>query len=246
MKKIMKYQLKDLLLSYSVYAAVMVLLLAVLVTVSTMYDDINMSLNGNGFSSVVFCFVSGIAIYKEHCQFAIQNSISRKDFFRSSIYLLTSLSFLCALLDLLLRKISLATASFSTVTINFDLGNFMLLFYPGFLEKSSDAAVTAAGFFMSVLICMVFAMLGLLIAGIYCRIPKKYRTLYCVLVPVIFCGVTPAVTVRVFASGTNIFASLDIMGTASGNPFRGMLTFAVLSAILGCICSRILRKTEII
>ena len=56
MKKMIKYQLKDLLLSYSVYAAAMVLLLAVLVSVSAMYDDINMSINGNGFSSVIFCF----------------------------------------------------------------------------------------------------------------------------------------------------------------------------------------------
>lgn len=50
MKKFIKYQLKDLLLSYSVYGAVMLLLLTVLVSVSGMYDDINMSINGNGFS----------------------------------------------------------------------------------------------------------------------------------------------------------------------------------------------------
>ncbi len=256
MKKMIKYQLKDLLLSYSVYAAAMVLLLAVLVSVSAMYDDINMSINGNGFSSVIFCFVSGIAIYKEHCQLAIQNSISRKDFFRSSIYSLTALSFLCALLDLLLQGAGRVTESVSTVTTNFDLGNFILLFYPKFLEKSSDATVMAAGFFLSFFVCMVFAMLGLLIAGIYCRIPKKYRTFYCVLVPVIFFGVTPAFTVMVVFSPEatlhiaefllNIFASLDIMGTASGNPFRAMFTFGAVSLIMGYICYRILRKTEMV
>ena len=99
-------------------------------------------------------------------------------------------------------------------------------------------------------------MLGLLIAGIYCRIPKKYRTLYCVLVPVIFFGVTPAFTVMVVFSPEatlhivefllNIFASLDIMGTASGNPFRAMFTFGAISLILGYICYRILRKTEMV
>lgn len=254
MKKMIKYQLKDLLLSYSVYAAVMVLLLVVLVSVSTMYDDLNMSINGNGFSSVVFCFASGIAIYKEHCQLAIQNSISRKDFFRSSIYALTASSFLCALLDLLLRGISRITAPVSTVTTNFDLGNFILLFYPKFLEKSSDAQVAAAGFFLSFFICMVFAVLGLLIAAIYCRIPKKYRTIYCVLIPVVFCGVTPAVTVMAVFSPKatlhiaeflhDIFVSLDIMGTACGNPFRAMLVFAIVSLVMGWICYRTLSKTE--
>lgn len=254
MKRFIKYQLKDLLLSYSVYGAVMLLLLTVLVSVSGMYDDINMSINGNGFSSVIFCFATGIAIYKEHCLLAIQNSISRKDFFLCSIYSLTSLSFLCALLDLLLRGISQVTASFSNVTTNFDLGNFILLFYPEFLKKSSDAAVTAVGFILSFIICMAFAVLGLLIAGIYCRIPKKYRTLYCVLLPVVFCGVTPAVTVMVGSSSgavsnfaevlLNLFVSLDIMGTVSGNPFRGILAALVVSLIMGYLCYRILRKTE--
>lgn len=255
MKRFIKYQLKDLLLSYSVYAAVMLLLLAVLVSVSVMYDDINMSINGNGFSSVIFCFVSGIAIYKEHCLLAIQNSISRKDFFLCSIYSLTSLSFLCALLDLLLRGISRVTAPFSNVTTNFDLGNFILLLYPEFLKKSSGAAVTAVGFILSFIICMALAVLGLLIAGIYCRIPKKYRTLYCVLLPAVFFGVTPAVTVMAGSSSGaannftevlfNLLASLDLMGIASGNPFRGIFTFVAASLILGYISYRILKKTEI-
>lgn len=33
--------------------------------------------------------------------------------------------------------------------------------------------MTAVGFILSFIICMAFAVLGLLIAGIYCRIPKK-------------------------------------------------------------------------
>ena len=254
MKKMMKYQLKDLLLGYFVYALIMILLTAVVSVISINYNNVNVSVNGNGFSSVIFCFVVTISIYKEHCQLALQNSISRKDFFLCSIYSLTSLSFLCALLDLLLRGISRVTASFSNVTTNFDLGNFILLFYPEFLKKSSDAAVTAVGFILSFIICMAFAVLGLLIAGIYCRIPKKYRTLYCVLLLVVFCGVTPAVTVMVGSSSgavsnftevlLNLFVSLDIMGTVSGNPFRGILAALVVSLIMGYLCYRILRKTE--
>ena len=82
MKKMMKYQLKDLMLGYSVYALIMILLTAVVSVISINYNNVNVSVNGNGFSSVIFCFVVAIAIYKEHCQLALQNSISRKDFFR--------------------------------------------------------------------------------------------------------------------------------------------------------------------
>lgn len=42
----------------------------------------------------------------------------------------------------------------------------------------------------------------------------------------------------------NLFVSLDIMGTVSGNPFRGILAALVVSLIMGYLCYRILRKTE--
>ena len=118
MKKIMKYQLRDMLIGYAVYAAVMILLTAVTISVSVINSNINLSVNGNGFSSVIFCFAGAIAMYKEQCQLAIQNSISRKDFFRSSFYVITILCLLCAFIDLVLRGISLGAALFSPQQFN--------------------------------------------------------------------------------------------------------------------------------
>ncbi len=250
MKKFMKYQLRDMVIGYSIYAAVMILLAAVVISVSVTNDNVNLSLNGNGFSSVIFCFVCAIAMYKEQCQLAIQSSISRKDFFRSSIFVIAILSLLCAFVDLLLRGISLSAASFSAETTGFDLSSFMFLFYPEFLERSSDAIVTITGFFMSFFICMASAVLGFLIAGIYCRIPKKFRTFYCIALPIIFCGLTPAFSViAIFSPGPvrNIMEFLlDLMGITSGSPFCGMMTITVISLLMGLICYRILKKTEIV
>lgn len=145
MKKMMKYQLKDLLLGYFVYALIMILLTAVVSVISINYNNVNVSVNGNGFSSVIFCFVVTISIYKEHCQLALQNSISRKDFFRSTICVITIISFMCALLDVLLRVIS-QVSLFSAGTNNFSLSSFVFLFYPKFLERSNEAFVIAVGF----------------------------------------------------------------------------------------------------
>ncbi len=255
MKKMMKYQLKDLLLGYFVYALIMILLTAVVSVISINYSNVNVSVNGNGFSSVIFCFVVTISIYKEHCQLAIQNSISRKDFFRSTICVITIISFMCALLDVLLRVIS-QVSLFSAGTNNFSLSSFVFLFYPKFLERSNEAFVIAVGFFMSFFICLMFAVLGLLIAGIYLRLPKKFRTVYCVALPIAFCGLLPGISAIAFFSPgpvrrfaeflLKIMNTLDIMGTASGSPFRGMLTFTVVSVIMTGICYRILRKTDMV
>ena len=186
MKKFMKYQLRDMVIGYSIYAAVMT------------NDNVNLSLNGNGFSSVIFCFVCAIAMYKEQCQLAVQNSISRKDFFRSSIFVIAILSLLCAFVDLLLRGISLSAASFSAETTGFDLSSFM----------------------------------------------------YCIALPIIFCGLTPVFSViAIFSPGPvrNVMEFLlDLMGINSGSPFRGMMTITIISLLMGLICYRILKKTEIV
>ncbi len=47
MKKFMKYQLRDMVIGYSIYAAVMILLAAVVISVSVTNDNVNLSLNGN-------------------------------------------------------------------------------------------------------------------------------------------------------------------------------------------------------
>lgn len=253
MKKLMKFQLKDLLLSYSVYALVMLLLTVVVSYISAVHDNTNISINGSGLSGAIFCFVIGIAMYKEHCQMAVQNSISRKDFFYSSICVTIIICFLCALLDVLLLCISQFACAIAPDNYNFNgIGSLMLLFYPGFLARSSTSAVWAAGFLLTFLMCMVLSTTGILIAGIYCRLPKKFRTAYCIGVPVFFCGfgLFPLLTLAELILPGTMQKLLDflsiVMGISSENPFLGMLTFAFGAVVIGWVCYRILRKTDFV
>lgn len=256
MKKILKFQLKDLLLSCSIYALIMFLLTAICVTVAFTYKDLHITINGNGFASAIFCLAAGIGMYKEHCQMAVMNSVSRKDFFKSLLCITLVISLLCTLIDHILQFLNLLPWLNNVYnpgsTNNFDILGILRTFYPGFYETHSAAAITATGFLLEFLIDGILFLTGVLFAGIYCRLPKKYRMAYCIALPVLGCGTSP-VLLGVFIGASfypplirkllNVFRS--IMGVSSANPFLGALTFAAASVIIASICYRLLRRTEI-
>ena len=253
MKKIMKFQLKDLLLSYSAYALAMLLLTVVVSYISGVLHNTNISIQGSGLSGAILCFAIGIAMYKEHCQMAVQNSVSRKDFFLSSIFVTEILCFLCALLDVLLQCIGLLAGAIAPENYNFNgIGSLLLLFYPGFLERNSTAAVWAASFLLTFLTCLVLSAAGILIAAIYCRLPRKFRMAYCIGVPVFFCsfGFFPLITLSELVFPGSMQKLVDfisgIMGITSGNPILGMLTFAIGTIVIRWISYRMLRKTDFV
>ena len=119
--------------------------------------------------------------------------------------------------------------------------------------KSHPAALTAANFLLALLINELLFSVGILIAGIYCRLPKKFRTLYCIALPVIGLGVSPVFLVSTAVTSVypgfisrliDIF--LAVMGISSNNPFLGILTLTAISLVMAGICYQVLRKTEIV
>ena len=59
MKKILRFQLKDLIYSCLVYALVMLLLSCIPAVISITFGDIDTNINGNGLPGAVFCLVFG-------------------------------------------------------------------------------------------------------------------------------------------------------------------------------------------
>lgn len=254
MKKILKFQLKDLLIGCSIFALVLFLLTFLFIGISFKYDNINVTSNGNGFTSAIFCLALGLGMYKEHCQMAVTNSVARKDFFKSLMCITLITGLLCTLIVQVLKVINrlpgLNSAYNHNFANNFDFLKILQMLYPEFSETQSAVMMTAAVFLLEFLINSLSFLTGTLIAGIYLRIPGKYRVAYCIALPVFGCGVFPLL----FIAGSSCPESLSwisnaflgVMGISSGNPFLGALTFTVTSVIIAGICYRVLRRTEIV
>lgn len=253
MKNILKFQLKDLLIGLSIYALILLILTFTFISITLSHDNVNINLNGNGFANAIFCFIVGIGIYKEHCQMAVMNSVSRKDFFKSLLCVTVITGILCTLIDQVLSAINrlpgLIPANDPGFTNNFDHLMILQMIYPEFFETHSAAIIAATSFLVEFLANSFLFIIGTLIAGIYCRMPKKYRTSYCIALPILGFGIFPMLfTSSLFyprAANRVSDVFLGIMGISSGNPFLGMLTFTVAIVITACICYLILRRTEI-
>ena len=143
MKNILKFQLKDLLIGLSIYALILLILTFTFISITLSHDNVNINLNGNGFANAIFCFIVGIGIYKEHCQMAVMNSVSRKDFFKSLLCVTVITGILCTLIDQVLSAIKrlpgLIPANDPGFTNNFDHLMVLQMIYPEFFETHSAA-----------------------------------------------------------------------------------------------------------
>lgn len=245
MKKILRFQLKDLSYSYLVYALVMMLLAGIPVFISFAYDGASININGNGFSGGIFSLVVGIAIYKEHFQMAIQNSISRKCYFQSVLCVMVITGCVCTLVDLLSFFLGLRLGGSLSESSSVNAVDVWRMCYPGFFERAGGAGA-AVSFLLSVFVAFLLFAIGTMIAGGYCRMAKRYRTFYCVALPVFSFGVLPVIGAYFHKQLFKLADSfMDIMGMTSDNPFLGLLVMAVTGLILLFLSYRLLRRTEL-
>ncbi len=246
MKKILRFQLKDLTYSCLTYALVMLLLYCVPLVISITFGDIDIGINGNGVPGAVFCLVFGIAVYKEHLLMAVQNGISRKSYFQSVLCVMVIAGCVCALIDLLILFFGVRMGAVFSGNGNFRAIDIWEVCYSKFYDRAGSVSGAVVSFVLSALVDFLLFASGLLTAGAYCRIAKKFRTFYCVGLPLFIFGVLPVIGAyfhrEVFKLANGF---MNIMGFRSNNPFLGVLTMTVIILVILFICYRLLRRTEI-
>lgn len=246
MKKMLKYQLTDLSKALAVYLGVITLMLILGVTISgtVSASDININFNGIGFSNMILTFVLGICIYKEHFLMAVQNGIPRKVFFKSSLCTLAVLCLVCSAFDTLTIVFSDLLAS----KFSFEIMNIIQLIYADFFAEKGAFIGAAINLIFTFVLTFAGAGAGLLIAACFCRLPKKFRTIYVISLPLLCCFLLPISFTffpRFWEKAAAAFLILMGLGPDTVNPLFGSLTLTVVLVILAGCCYRLLRKTEI-
>lgn len=244
MKKMLKYQIYDSKKSLLIYAFVMIVLFTIS-GIGAALDTSYFAMSGTEFSTFIFSFVMGICLYKEHWLMGMQNGIPRIQFFKSYLSVGIFFGIVGSLFALLLTKVF--KGIFGSLS-NFNIESFIeMLYYEYFdgLNGFSGAAVNIIFSFMSI---VTLFLMGMLIAAIYCRIPKKMKTAFAIALPISIFVVLPTLAAFFPAlSGKAMIAFLRSMGLINGaqNPLAGCLTMAILSIILILCSYGLLRKTEV-
>lgn len=250
MKKILKYQITDLSKGLIVYFVIMSILISTSYTaeyyIVVSSSDIDINLNGTGLSNFILALVLGICMYKEHYFMAAQNGISRKTFFKSNLCTIAILGLLCSIYDVLLTFITELLSKILNLSIH--VSNIVQLIYFDYFENKENLIMLIINFIFNFVFVTASAAFGVLIASVFFRLHKKYRTIFLISIPILLCCLLPMSYIYFpdfWIQGAKLFLFLMGLGSGKANPFMGTLTLFITSIILFQFNYLMLRKTEV-
>lgn len=242
MKKTLKYQLHDLSTSLfvflSIYLAVVILIgIAAIATGSGPEHSVQNGFNSMDFSSAIFCFIIGLAIFKEHFWMVAQNGISRKTFFKSCMYCMLIVNFILAI----------ATNIFTMIFTELSGLHWSTMFGSLYTRFNQNAIVT---FLVSVIFIFVAYNLvflsGYFTTILFYRASKIGKVIIAAGLPILFFFILPLSYGFIPEFWEVVFDIIfHITGMASGNPAYGIVTFTVIAALFGAISYPLAKRVEI-
>lgn len=245
-KKSLKYNLsgtlRPVVIFYIIIALILLFSLFGLITITN--GSSNSSMSGMELSTAIFIFVLGLNSFKESVLMMIQNGVSRKTFFLSSIASFVILCFIMSAIDRVISLLAKFAVSFS------DQVSYSSLFenmYQSKIAGMSGAAVNLESFLLSLCLYLAMATVGFFITISYYRMNKSLKVAVSVGVPVGVSVVLPLVDQIAKGSISKaMMRALDFaMGFSSQRPFHAMATFLLTFVIFSGLSWLMVRKVTV-
>lgn len=240
MKKIFKYQIIDvknsILAFYGIYIALTIVGSIIALNSS---GDSNV-ISGFGFAEIIFCFVLGIAMFKEYYWIATQNSISRKTYYKGTLCTLIIASVIISILNEILY-----------ILLNILNDNFTTIHYVGVPELlyniSNTPAIYFINFIFSFFMFSTAFLSGYFIAILFYKANKFLKIVIAAGIPITLFMLLP----MIFSFSHNIMDRcmklvLILFGINSGNPIYGIITLFVISLMIAIISYPLIKKTQVV
>lgn len=238
MKKTLKYQLSDLRLSIFTFFAIYLSIIVIFGIVADFNgNNSTISISSMDMAVSVYTFVIGIAIFKEHFWMTAQNGVSRKTFFKS-----------CMCFMLILNAVLAILSNFFSTLIRF-LSKIIFrtqfeLSYPAF-EHNVWITHIATLLFIFITYTLCF-MCGYFIAVLFYKASKTGKVIIAAGLPIFVFFLLPLSAAFALDFWKKVLDFvLAVTGIASGNPVYGMITYAIITIILGLISYPLVKRTEI-
>ncbi len=244
MKKALRYQLSDLKLVFICYFAILLFIFAAgFIGLSIVKINIGSGSVSIGMSGAFVCLITGISIFSEHFLMLMQNGFSRKIYFKSSLCTIGIFSVVFAIAEGLMTKlIQVAALSYKNIKVNTSIQ----MIFPSLHEKLDGTA----GFLMNMLLTALMTgclfLLGYLVAGIFYRLPKHFKTPFAICLPVTLFVILPLIC-GLFPSAWNTFVDilLTVMGINSNNLILTFLSFIITFILLSAASFAVVRRAEV-
>ena len=232
-----KYQMNGVKWPLIIYYIVIASLLVLMgISMSIVQGRARITVGGMEMASMIFMFVVGLNSYKSVFFMMSANGISRKTMFISFLAMLGAVAAGMALIDTL-YVIGMKMA-----------GDYRTMFEQMYNIETSAQVWIPAGFEWRLCSYLAAGMAGYLITILYYRMNKAVKLLVSIGVPVLVLFVWPAADLTWFNGATTKAVGWLIgwaSGLLSGNPYIGVISDIVLTALLGALCYVALRRAPI-
>lgn len=188
-------------------------------------------------ATTIFTLILGFAIFKEYYWMAAQNGVSRKTFFKSSVYcilitdaILTVLSYISFVMLNLIFK--------TAVLSQFELS------YPTFEHNVFVTGITMILFIF--VTYNMFFMFGFFISVLFYRASKIGKITIAAGLPILIFFLLPISVSFIPGFWKKVIEFvLAVSGVASGNPYYGIVTYTIITIIFGLLSYPLVKKAEI-
>lgn len=240
MNKVIKYQLSDfkkvIFFYYLIYIFIMLFFSASIKITSNGYS----TSSGTEFSAAIVCFVLGLVFFKEHYWMFAQNGISRKTFYKGTLFSIAIFSTIISIIDQLIVIIFQLLLN----TNNYKYQSIIETFYPTF--SNNILIISFINILYSILVFIMAFLAGLLISSAFYRANKIGRILIAAGLPLLIFFILP----MLLGIAGPVFIKISrflfiIVGGASGNPLYAVLTFSVVIIILSTISYPLVKKIQV-
>ena len=245
-----RYQLADHKKSIFIFYLIMFglyLLFCVGLWIDRAYDqEINSTVNlGEGMTTLIFLFVSGLCSFKENFGMLTQNGVSRKSLLVGRILVMATICLFMALVD----KVWYFVGSFLSPL--FDDAVKQTLFLDLLYHRSAEDSMLLLyikSFFFNYAVYFAVMSAGFLITVIFYRLGKLGKLIAGAGVPALFLIVLPIVDFQFFAGeiSRNFWSFVGrVLGIHSGNPWCAVATCLVVSVGLMAIGWILVRRASL-
>lgn len=242
MKKSLKYQLHDfktsLLVYLSIYLTVAIVIGAFFIWTGSKPESANLNgSNSMDFSSTIFTFIMGLAIFKEHFWMVAQNGISRKTFFKSCMYCMLIINFILAITTVVFTL-------FFTQMSGLDWSTMFGVLYSKFDQNIIITFIVHTFFIFSAYNLSFLS--GYFVTILFYKASKIGKVIIAAGLPVLFFFILPLSYGFIPKFWNAVFNFLfHITGMESGNPLYGIITISIIAVVLGIGSYPLAKRVEI-
>lgn len=229
MKATIRYMCHDMKKSITIFYLILLSVYLTSYVLNTTLNDVYLSMNGS-VSSLVYALIVGIVVVKEPLLMVLQNGVSRKTYWFSTLA-----TFGLSAAVIAVAETTLTTISGFVESETFSLESIHSMVYSkrsaelGWLGESLESLLL-----LFVLTFMLFAI-GYFIGALFYRMSKTIRLVVSIGSPVLLFFVLPLVE-SVYTKGAimRFVAKIGIaaIGYKTQNPYTFMLSGALVSAVM--------------